>query len=68
MSKYKIKLEGEAERFQDLLRILIDALGCINDHSHIVRERGFRMRDTHSCGEFDLEITLVREGSCGEEI
>lgn len=59
MSSYKIRLEGEAETFEDLLRIFIDALGNINDHTNIVKSSGFRMSDTHSSGEFSLDVSLV---------
>lgn len=60
MSEYKIKLEGRAETYQDLLRILIDALDSINGHTEIIKKSGFRMSDTHSSGEFSLEVQLER--------
>ncbi len=61
MSKYKLKLVGEADTFQDLLRILIDALGNINGHTEIVKECGFRMSDIHSCGEFSIEVRIEKD-------
>lgn len=68
MSKYSIKLEGRAETYQDLLRILIDVLGNLNAHEDLVRKSGFRMTvgDRFEGVKFDLDVSLEEDKSCGE--
>jgi hypothetical protein len=67
MIKYKIKLEGEAETYQDLLGVLIDALDNLNVHTEIIMEHGLKMSDIRSSREFRLEVKLERgDESCYE--